>query len=331
MPRLTLLFLTFLLGIGTANAQQPNPFKSIGKKAKILTAYDGRFDEFFDYDTIQRIGSVRFNTRSKKIVCLLNADTTFLQFSDNSTVSRWYSTDPLGATTKNISYSPYSFVRNNPVILIDPDGRDWFYYQAGKEKSKSWHYQQGKTATYINSKGKEVTTSKGYSHLVTFEVTGKNREGGSVGTLTVYNQDKIVLKSNAFSGGDTYGLKPTAKGNYIMNLKVRDKDGPDKMNDAKDNPEPAWGIQRIPNRELIEGNKSYDVGGAYGGGRIRLMETDDDLNVLASQQHGYYLHGKYDNHNWTHGCICDKSEAVFNYFWSGAGKDVKGYVPVSVQ
>jgi len=64
---------------------------------------------------------------------------------------------------------------------------------------------------------------------------------------------------------------------------------------------------------------------------MRLLETDDDLNVNSGQIHGYYIHGKLDAHNWTHGCICDKSEAVFNYFWSGDGKDVRGKVPVSVE
>jgi hypothetical protein len=328
------LFVIALLLIGSlfSNAQDYNPYKSIGKKGKILTASNGKYVEVFDYDSVQRIGSVLFNIKSKRIIVLLDADSIFQIYSDNSSSSRWYSIDPLAHTKKNISYSPYSFVRNNPIVLVDPDGKDWFYYQAKGEKGKTWHYHKGDEAKYINTKGKEVTTKKGYDYLVTFKATGTNSEGAKTGTITVFNQDKAVVKvNNAFSGGTTVGLLPTKKGNYIMNLSVRDLDGPQKMNAAKDNPEPAWGIQKIPDRYLTEGGVKYDVGGAYGGGRIRLMEADENLNVTSTQVHGYYLHGKYDAHNYTHGCVCDKTETVFSYFWSGGGKDVRGYVPFSVE
>lgn len=327
-PCMTLIVLTICL---TTVAQQYNPYESIGKKGKIVTAYGDRFVEVFDTDSIQRIGSVLFHIYEKRIIVLLNADSTFEKVSDNSSASRWYSVDPLAHTVKNHSYSPYSFVKDNPIIFVDPKGADWFYYQAKGEKDRRWHYQDGNKATYTNTKGKEVTTKRGYDNLVVFKSTGKNSEGAQTGTVTVYNQNKAVLTVNAFSGGDFYGLKPTEKGTYMMNLSVRDPDGPQKMNAAKDNPEPAWGIQKIPNRYLVEDGARYDIGGAYGGGRIRLMETDDNANIQSQQSHGYYLHGKYDAHNWTHGCICDKSEAVFNYFWSGDGKDVRGYVPVSVE
>ncbi len=51
---------------------------------------------------------------------------------------------------------------------------------------------------------------------------------------------------------------------------------------------------------------------------------------LNQQPAGYYLHGKQDSHNYTHGCACDKSERVFNYFWYGAGSQTRTPTPFVV-
>lgn len=327
-----LLTITLITTISLAYSQDYNPYKSIGKKGKIVTAYGNKFVEVFDYDSIQRIGSVLFNIRTKKIVKLLSADATFKKNSDNSAASRWYSVDPLAAKGKNISVSPYVFVADNPISLVDPDGRDWFYYREKGEKNKSWHFQEGNKATYTNTRGKTVSTKNGYDYLITFKATGKNDQGGTVGTLTVYNQSHADVQVKGFSGSDVYGLSPAAKGNYFVNLSSRDSKGPQGMNAKGDNPIAFMGIQAIPNRYIYENGYRYDVGGAYGIGRMRLLETDADNNISASQVHGYYIHGKLsEGISWTHGCICDKSEEVFNYFWSGEGKDARGYVPVSVE
>ena len=37
----------------------------------------------------------------------------------------WLSVDPLA--DKNISNTPYMYCNGNPVMLIDPDGMDWYY------------------------------------------------------------------------------------------------------------------------------------------------------------------------------------------------------------
>lgn len=251
--------------------------------------------------------------------------------------SIWASVDP--KAEKNNRWSPYVFAGDNPIVMVDPNGEDWFYYQAKNEKAKSWHYQKGHTATYTDTKGKQVTTSKGYAYLVTFKPTGKNSEGSTIGTLTVYNQDKAEMTVPAFTGKDTYykDMEPIPAGNYMMNLSLRDANGPQRIKADGSNPEAFGGIQAIPDNATFTWQKhsfpmNPTVTGPYGNGRIRLNQTDENLNMVPMDQQpaGYYLHGKQQAHNYTHGCVCDKSEAVFNYFWSGGGKNIRGVVPFSV-
>lgn len=101
-------------------AQDYNPYKSIGKKGKVVTLSKGRYVETFDTDSIQRIGSVLFNIRTKKIVKLLNAKSVYNRFSDNSSASRWYSPDPMAEKFRD--WSPYNFALNNPIRYNDKDG-----------------------------------------------------------------------------------------------------------------------------------------------------------------------------------------------------------------
>src|SRR5579859_1226227 len=70
--------------------------------------------------------------------------------------SIWQSVDPMAE--KNGSWSPYAFAGDNPEVMIDPDGKDWFYYQAKNEKGKSWHFQEGHKATYTNTPTRTITS-----------------------------------------------------------------------------------------------------------------------------------------------------------------------------
>ena len=129
---LTLLIITILSY--TSKAQEYNPYKEIHKKVKVLTLSKGKYDEFFDYKDIQRIGTVMFNIRTKKIVKLLNPEDVYKKASDNSSASRWYSVDPL--SEKYYGWSPYNFVLNNPIRFIDPDGRTPWEPEVQENKDK---------------------------------------------------------------------------------------------------------------------------------------------------------------------------------------------------
>ena len=70
-PRIILATLLCLLFSGILVAQNKNPFQSIGKKGKILTLSKGQYEELFDQDSIQQIGTALVNVRQMRVVKLL--------------------------------------------------------------------------------------------------------------------------------------------------------------------------------------------------------------------------------------------------------------------
>ncbi len=120
MKRLFLVF-TILFFITLANAQ--NPFEAYGYTPKIATLSNGKYNEFHDLDTIVQIGTVLFNTQTKQIVAFLQVDTLYSEATlQPDIVSMWLSPDPL--SDEYPSWSPYVYCLNNPIKLIDPDGRE---------------------------------------------------------------------------------------------------------------------------------------------------------------------------------------------------------------
>lgn len=114
-----LSLLLLLIFSSAAFAQSENPFASIGKKGKILTLTKGQYDETFDADTIQQIGSSLINVRTMKMVKLLTDDESKKRL-EGEKHSRFLSVDPL--TRSFAYYTPYQYAGNTPIQAIDLDG-----------------------------------------------------------------------------------------------------------------------------------------------------------------------------------------------------------------
>ena len=100
---------------------------SKGNKKKALTLTNGQYEEFFDTDSIEQIGSVLYNVNTQKIEGFTETsnEEDEVLISPNI-ISRWLSLDPLAS--KYPSISPYVFVANNPILYVDPDGKQIFVY-----------------------------------------------------------------------------------------------------------------------------------------------------------------------------------------------------------
>lgn len=114
----TLLLLIFSLA---AFAQNENAFASIGKKGKVLTLTKGQYNETFDADSIQQIGSSLINVRTMKVVKLLTDDESRKRL-EGEKHSRFLSLDPLARSFP--WNSPYSYAENDVIRAIDLDGAE---------------------------------------------------------------------------------------------------------------------------------------------------------------------------------------------------------------
>jgi hypothetical protein len=111
------LFLSFFL----LSLFSQNPFEKIGKEVDILTLSKGKYDEFDSNDTLVRMGSVMFNTVTKKVEYFI-AEEILISESDLKPyiVGRFWRRDPLAMLYP--MDSPYMFAGNSPIMMIDVDG-----------------------------------------------------------------------------------------------------------------------------------------------------------------------------------------------------------------
>lgn len=164
MKRITTLLL-FLFLLLTGYAQ--NPFDAYGYKPKIATLSNGRFDEFHDVDRVVEIGLIKFDTKTNKIVGLVEKSTIAIDV-EAQTVSRFISIDP--NAEQYYSISPYAYCINNPMKFVDPDGKDIAILIAKEGAGGYGHMAaviQGGNGTYyymtVGTNDPNVTTSKGLS------------------------------------------------------------------------------------------------------------------------------------------------------------------------
>jgi hypothetical protein len=155
-----LLFFLFLIST-TLYSQTRYPFGSKYKNIKTITLTNGKYDEFFDEDTLQRVGSSVININTKKITKIKLSQEEIDEL-ENAQASRFLSVDPL--TSSYPHYSPYQYAGNTPIQAIDIDGLEEYVvikelYRNSSTKKITIYYivDKDKVEQKINHKFKEVT------------------------------------------------------------------------------------------------------------------------------------------------------------------------------
>lgn len=146
----------------SANAQKP--FKELGldNEVEVLTLSNGRYIEYFTYDTLRQIGSVMFNTVANKVEYFIAADDLEKMNIAARTreVSRFMSVDPL--TKQFPELTPYQYASNRPIDGIDLDGLEHASYTI-KLNEQGKTLQTVETSRYIHDVGQ-----KGWGTQYTF-------------------------------------------------------------------------------------------------------------------------------------------------------------------
>jgi hypothetical protein len=141
---------------------------------------------------------------------------------------------------------------------------------------------------------------------ITFEKSSQNAFGATVGQLTLFDGSTVVRQSSAFSGGHSFN--PIDDGNYRLRLDVRGDESSNQLN-----PDGTlhffFGIQRVSSH--IPDGHGGTVDHQWEWGTIRAR-----LNPIVGTDHGDYIHGKHRPEDWTHGCVCDRSESLLTYLWN---------------
>lgn len=129
--KILLQTLAFVFATLFASFAQRNPYEEIGKKAEVLTLSKGEYEEFFDDEDIQQIGTSLINIRTGKIVKLLTKEESEKRL-ESTMGERFLSVDPLA---KSFPWnSPYAYAENDVIRSIDVDGLEKLIVITSKDK-----------------------------------------------------------------------------------------------------------------------------------------------------------------------------------------------------
>jgi RHS repeat-associated protein len=86
----------------------------------------------------------------------------------DAVVGRWHSLDP--HSENYLNWTPYNCVANNPMLLVDPNGMDWFYHSVDGDSDPTWNWHEGSeyNTGIKNSEGEDVIL-QGAEAVVVFE------------------------------------------------------------------------------------------------------------------------------------------------------------------
>lgn len=135
-------------------------------------------------------------------------------------IGRWHKIDPMADSHDNISYSPYNYVINNPVSLIDPDGMDWEFTVTRGKNGDITGLNVSFTGAVINNSNKKMSKDEMKQLASSMEKQMVAAFGGeknglkvtmSANIRAIYNEKELKSTDHLFRIADNYVDKQTGK------------------------------------------------------------------------------------------------------------------------
>lgn len=145
------------------------------------------------------------------------------------------------------------------------------------------------------------------AHRIVFKVQSQNAYRADVGRLLLYEGDTLLLESSAFSGflKSPAASEPIPTETYRIRLDIKQiVNNYPWPGDTLEGMHHWYGIEKV---EVAEWQFEW---GRY---RAALNERDQKM---AQAYRGNFLHGKVREGDYTHGCICERSESILGRLWT---------------
>ena len=178
-----------------------------------------------------------FDSRYKFTSKELDNETSYTYFGAryyDADLSIWLSVDPM--SDKYPSLSPYCYTADNPVVLVDPNGMDWYEVENKETHEKEIKWTDYKSQTEMDENkidgkylGKAVVIFKGSREEKLGEGDNLFGKGAILAKATVYgpSSENDIKEYGAFTMSSDYKkYGAIADGEYTVNYVIPGKSGP---------------------------------------------------------------------------------------------------------